>query len=380
MSAPTVVSLFCGIGGLDLGFEWAGAKVIWATDLSPIVSNSYPLNFSSPMEQADICNLSPSSIPDSDIIIGGPPCQSFSLVGKRSENDERGALVFRFLDIIDEKRPSTFVMENVPGILSTRIDGERLTEHLRDKFIKMGYKVSVMKLNAADYLVPQLRRRVFLVGSLQKEIQAPNPNEFALNCFDIDARHHDNGAGAAILDIGQPVSKGETAQYRTDVSPSPFATIMRQKSKGGVSLHAYPRMSETDKILVSHIPPGGNYRDVPDEFSTARIMKFKKTGGRTTTYGRLHPERPSFTINTYFRRPNVGANFHPTEERLITVREAMRLQSIPDHFQISNGGAQDARNALVGNAVPPLLAYAVATNIVDAALQTANFLPHKRLA
>lgn len=103
---------------------------------------------------------------------------------------------------------------------------------------------------------------------------------------------------------------------------------------------------------------------MPDEHSTPRIMRFKKTGGRTSTYGRLHPDRPSFTVNTYFRRPNVGSNFHPVEDRLITVREAMRLQSLPDRFLIAPGGAQDARNALIGNAVPPLLAHAVAREIV----------------
>jgi DNA (cytosine-5)-methyltransferase 1 len=123
-----------------------------------------------------------------------------------------------------------------------------------------------------------------------------------------------------------------------------------------------PRMSETDQRLVSHIPPGGNYMDVPDEAATGRILKFKETGGRTTTYGRLHPDEPSYTINTYFRRPNVGCNFHYGRERLITPREAMRFQSIPDRFEIQYT-AQDDRNALIGNAVPPLLAQALAWSL-----------------
>lgn len=125
-------------------------------------------------------------------------------------------------------------------------------------------------------------------------------------------------------------------------------------------------MSDTDQRLVSFIPPGGNYRDVPDEHATQRILNFKRMGGRTTTYGRLHKKRPSFTVNTYFRRPNVGSNFHYSEDRLITVREAMRLQAIPDRFEIAPGGAQDARNALVGNAVPPILAHAVARELMRA--------------
>jgi len=121
-------------------------------------------------------------------------------------------------------------------------------------------------------------------------------------------------------------------------------------------------MSHTDSLIVSHIPPGGNYTDIPDEIAPGRVLKYKKTGGRTTTYGRLHPDEPAFTINTYFRRPNVGCNFHYSEPRLITPREAMRFQSIPDHFELEYS-SQDERNALIGNAVPPLMARAIAWNL-----------------
>jgi DNA (cytosine-5)-methyltransferase 1 len=121
-------------------------------------------------------------------------------------------------------------------------------------------------------------------------------------------------------------------------------------------------MSSTDMQIVQHIPPGGNYQDIPDSISTGRVMKFKETGGRTTTYGRLHPDQPSYTINTYFRRPNVGCNFHYSEPRLITPREAMRLQSMPDHWELVFS-SQDARNALIGNAVPPLMGHAIAWSV-----------------
>lgn len=134
---------------------------------------------------------------------------------------------------------------------------------------------------------------------------------------------------------------------------------MRQRGLPDVSLHEEPRMADTDRLLVKHIPPGGNCTDIPDEIAPGRVLKFKRTGGRTTTYGRLHPDRPSYTINTYFRRPNVGCNFHCLEPRLITPREAMRFQSIPDHFEVRYG-SEDGRNALIGNAVPPLMAHAIA--------------------
>lgn len=360
---PTVASLFCGIGGLDLGFEWAGFNVVWASDNSPIAGKSYPLNFGKPAVVADIIDLDIDVIPNTDVIIGGPPCQSFSLVGRRRADDPRGRLVFRFLEIIAAKKPRAFVMENVPGMASAMIDGERLPAFLTRSFIDLGYQVTMMKLNASDYLVPQLRKRIFIVGSLETPISEPDPREFALNAYGIDVSSHDNSSGAALLDLGTPTPKNMKARYKS--SGSTYSRIMRG-SLESVSLHEQPQMSLTDRTLVSFIPPGGNYQDVPDEHSTARIMRFKATGGRTSTYGRLHPDRPSFTVNTYFRRPNVGSNFHPVEERLITVREAMRLQALPDRFQIAPGGAQDARNALIGNAVPPLLAHAVAREVFKA--------------
>lgn len=356
----TVASFFCGIGGLDLGFEWAGCDVVWASDISPIAGQSYPLNFSRPAMVADILDLDIDAIPETDVIIGGPPCQSFSLVGRRRPDDPRGRLVFRYLEIIAAKRPRAFVMENVPGMASAMIDGERLHVLLVRSFEELGYHVTTMMLNAAEYLVPQLRKRLFIVGTLNARVQKPDPVEFARCAYGIDAESHDNGTGAALLDLGRPTAKRARAVYRS--SGSAFSRIMRGAVET-VSLHEHPQMSETDRKLVSFIPPGGNYRDVPDEHSTSRIMRFKSTGGRTSTYGRLHPDRPSFTVNTYFRRPNVGSNFHPVEDRLITVREAMRLQSLPDRFEIAPGGAQDARNALIGNAVPPLLAHAVARQV-----------------
>jgi len=194
-------------------------------------------------------------------------------------------------------------------------------------------------------------------------IQLPDPKVFAKECYGVSNSKFDISAKAAIGDLGKPVSKGELAIY--DGPPhSLFSEIMRQKGDHKVSLHELPRMSSLDSEFIKHIPPGGNYQDIPDEISTERVMKFKSTGGRTTTYGRLHPDRPSYTINTYFRRPNVGCNFHYSQPRLITPREAMRFQCFPDNFQI-HFNSQDERNAYIGNAVPSLLAHAVAWSILN---------------
>jgi DNA (cytosine-5)-methyltransferase 1 len=191
----------------------------------------------------------------------------------------------------------------------------------------------------------------------------PNAASFAKTHYQIDVSSYDNGAAAALEDLGPAVQKGLRAGYRIPPK-SDFAVIMRQRGGDTVTLHEIPRMSEKDKELIKYIPPGGNYLDVPDHAATVRIRNFKRTGGRTTTYGRLHPSRPSYTINTQFRRPNVGSNFHYAEPRLITAREALRLQSFPDYVDIQ-GCANEQRNTLIGNAVPPLLAQALAWKLME---------------
>ncbi|WP_424951721.1 DNA cytosine methyltransferase [Deinococcus sp.] len=353
----TVASLFCGIGGLDLGFEWGGYDVVWANDLVQAAVDSYATNFGRSAVLGDVTTLCLAEIPDVDVLIGGPPCQSFSLVGRRSPQDDRGQLVYRFLEAVRVKRPRAFVMENVPGMAASKVNGRRLTEVLAEEFGMLGYTVTTMKLDATNYLVPQRRRRIFIVGVIGAQVAVPDPLTFARECYDINASTYDVGAEAALGDLGPPVARGHLASYN-DSTPSVFAQLMRRERLPNFTLHEAPQMSETDKLLLTFIPPGGNYMDVPDEHATQRILNFKKTGGRTTTYGRLHPERPSYTVNTYFRRPNVGSNFHYSEARLITAREAMRLQSLPDHFTTIHT-SNDARNTLIGNAVPPLMGQAV---------------------
>ncbi len=358
---PTLVSLFCGLGGLDLGFHWEGFELLWANDLERHATESFALNFGFKPQRGDLAQIPIDDIPDSDIIVGGPPCQSFSLVGKRESSDKRGQLVFKFLEIIERKQPRAFIMENVPGIASSMVNEVRLTEFLKKAYEDLGYRVACMEIMATDYLVPQRRKRVVMVGAKDFLPVKPDRSRFARECYGIDSSAYDISALAAIGDLGPCTKRGELATY-SDFEPSKFARIMRIGNGGTLTLHEAPRMSDTDATLIRYIPPGGNYKDVPDAVATGRILKFKQTGGRTTTYGRLHPEKPSYTINTYFRRPNVGCHFHYAEPRLITPREAMRFQSFPDYFTTVKA-PQDKRNALIGNAVPPLMARALAWSI-----------------
>ena len=134
------------------------------------------------------------------------------------------------------------------------------------------------------------------------------------------------------------------------------------RSKDLVTEHFMPRMSELDKYRCSHVKPGGNYNDIPKDVPSKRIKRLQREGGHTTCYGRMLPDEPSYTINTYFNRPNVGCNIHYSQDRLITVREALRLQSFPDSYQIISSSKQ-GRNLIVGNAVPPLLAEVIAREL-----------------
>jgi DNA (cytosine-5)-methyltransferase 1 len=359
-----VLSLFSGLGGLDLGFVEEGFELVQACDLDSAAVESHGQFFGAPAEQIDLAEHDPTELADADIVIGGPPCQSFSLVGRRRADDPRGNLVFAFLDVVAAKRPTAVVMENVPGIESSRLGDRWLVDMIVLRLEALGYAVTACKLLATDYLVPQRRRRLFLLAMRGRSVPQPDPVAFATSRLGVDQRSFDLSARAAIGDLGVPVAKGLQAAYR-DLPPSAYARIMRTRAGTTVSLHEQPRMSETDRRLVAVIPPGGNYRDVPDDLATRRILRFKHSGGRTTTYGRLHPDRPAYTINTYFRRPNVGCHFHYEEERLITAREAMRFQALPDAMALRYRRA-DQRNALIGNAVPPLMARAIAMAVADA--------------
>ena len=353
MSGPKVVSLFSGGGGLDLGFVKAGYDVIWAIDNNKDAVASYRRNLGDAIHLADITKISLNDIPEADVVIGGPPCQSFSLAGKRHVEDARGQLVWRYLEIIEHTHPKAFVFENVTGLLSAHNSKkERIIDLLRDEFLNIGYTLSMMVMNAADYGVPQKRKRVILVGMRDGR------------AFDFPQPTHGNRPDLkpfvtvedAIGDLSEPTEDGKGVHYISGPD-NEYQRIMRDSDT--VTDHVMPTMSDLDRYIVAHVPPGGNYMDIPPEVDSERIRRLQREGGHTTCYGRMVPDEPSYTINTYFNRPNVGCNIHYSQDRLITVREAMRLQSFPDSYELVSSSKQ-GRCLVVGNAVPPLLAYTIA--------------------
>lgn len=352
-----VVSLFSGGGGLDLGFLSEGYQIIWAIDNDKNAVETYKANIGNHIVCADINQVDINKIPHADVIIGGPPCQSFSLAGNRNVEDSRGILVWKYINIIEKVKPQAFVFENVVGLLSAKNSkGEKIIDLLKIAFRKIGYTIEQQIMNAADYGVPQRRKRVIIVGLKGKKFEFPKPT------------HNENGIGKqryvsvndALGDLPEAIiDENGTVEYNVDAQ-NEYQKYVRRKCK--ITEHFVPKMSELDQYIINNVKPGGNYKDIPATVNSKRIKRLQAEGGHTTCYGRLAPDKPSYTINTYFHRPNVGCNIHYKEARLITVREALRLQSFPDDYIIVSSSKQ-GRNFIVGNAVPPKLASVIASEL-----------------
>lgn len=357
----TVTSLFSGCGGLDLGFKWAGYNIIWANDIMKDAYDSYRENIGTHIVLADITKINLYQLPKTELVIGGPPCQGFSGIGKRDPNDPRSSLVWNYLDILKYIKPKIFLFENVTGLKNAKtVDGTKVIVDLIEAFGKIDYRINLFTLNSADYGVPQRRKRIFIIGnSLGIEISPPEETHSKEGKDDLKKWV---SSFEALSDLDYPTERG-IVKYSKDPDCE-FQKIMRNENKNNFTdLHFTPYASKKDKEIIECVKPGGNYLDVPDSIATQRILYFKKTGGRTTTYGRLDPNMPAHTLNTYFDRPNIGCNIHYKDNRMITIREGMRLQSFPDNFRIISSNKRNYY-VQVGNAVPPLLSYAIAKHLL----------------
>lgn len=352
-----VVSLFSGGGGLDLGFAAEGYNVIWAIDNNKNAVETYKANIGGHIICADINQIDINKLPHADVVIGGPPCQSFSLAGNRNVEDARGQLIWKYIHIIEHVQPKAFVFENVTGLLSAKnSQGKKIIELLKNTFKEIGYTIEQQVMNAADYGIPQRRKRVIIVGLKDAKFEFPQPT------------HSEDGVSLkryvsvedALCDLPEAIEDENGAVNYCMPAQSEFQEYVRRDA--AVTEHFIPQMSELDEYIVRHVKPGGNYMDIPAEVNSSRIKRLQRDGGHTTCYGRLAPDKPSYTINTYFNRPNVGCNIHYKADRLITVREALRLQSFPDDYKIISSSKQ-GRNLIVGNAVPPMLAGIIAREL-----------------
>lgn len=352
-----VVSLFSGGGGLDLGFVTEGYDIIWAIDNDKNAVATYQANIGNHVICADINHIDIGKIPPADVVIGGPPCQSFSLAGNRNVEDERGQLVWQYIHIIAQLQPKAFVFENVIGLLSAKnAQGEKIIDLLKIAFKKIGYTIERQVMNAADYGIPQRRKRVIIVGLKNTKFEFPKPTHSE------DGKHLKRYVSVeeALGDLPEAIPDENGLVNYCMPAQNEYQKYVRRNV--AITEHFIPQMSELDKYIVNHVKPGGNYMDIPAEVNSSRIRRLQREGGHTTCYGRLSPDKPSYTINTYFNRPNVGCNIHYKANRLITVREALRLQSFPDDYKIVSN-SKHGRNLIVGNAVPPMLAGIIAREL-----------------
>jgi DNA (cytosine-5)-methyltransferase 1 len=333
---PKLISLFSGCGGLDLGFEQMGFDRVYANDFDKDAQAVFALNLG-PIDGRDIHDVKEEEVPEGDILIAGFPCQPFSNAGNRKGvHDSRGMLYKECLRMIEAKMPKVIVFENIKGLLSTNyIDGRKLVDVLVEDLSTIndvGYNVEYQLVNASDYGVPQNRQRVLFVG-IRKDLNksfvfpAKKPKD------KLTLRH-------VILDIPAEVPN------QVDWPLSPQALSM-----------------------IEHIPQGGSWKNVPDEFLTPRFKRIKDNMERYHSpnfYRRFSLDEINGTI-TASAQPEKCGIVHPLYNRRYTIREIAKIQTFPDSFVFISDTPKNiaAMYKVIGNAVPPELGRVIAEAIMQ---------------
>jgi DNA (cytosine-5)-methyltransferase 1 len=339
-----VIDLFAGAGGLTWGFTdprfCGGFQCVLALDNDAAAVATHRENFNGTGEQANIEHWlkRKPNVPQADVVVGGPPCQGFSLLNKKRKDDERRALWEPFMDIVKLSGAKVFIMENVPELLNSP---ELVAIRKRAK--RIGFSTIVGKLNAADYGAPQVRRRAVIVGWKEGAVQPPSFPP---------AQTHSNPDGKSNLPPWLTVR-----DVIADL-PDPVGVEIRDCA-APLDLHFGRNPTAKSIKRYKAVPPGGNRFDLQ---KNARHLTpkcwIRKTSGGTDLFGRLWWYRPSVTIRTEFFKPEKGRYLHPQKHRPITHREAARLMGFPDSFRFCGTKVEVARQ--IGNAVPPPLAGAIA--------------------
>ncbi|HEM5489886.1 TPA: DNA cytosine methyltransferase [Streptococcus suis] len=334
-----IIDLFCGAGGLSLGFEKAGFEIELAIDMWDDAIKTYNHNHKNKVAECrDIHDLSDEYLYSLQGkitgVIGGPPCQGYSTVGTRNVNDPRNHLYLEYCRVVEKIAPKFFVIENVRGLLT--LGKGVFKKDIIDRFSKLGYTVSYKLLNASDYGVPQNRYRVFFIGI--KENCFEFPKEFPYKVSSKEALS--DLPSLDVYDLFSDVYRSEPLNK--------YQELMRYASPE-LTNHEPTRHTEQTKEIISMIPDGGKISDLPEEYWS--IRKYNKA------FQRMNSNLPSNTIDTGHRN-----YFHYEENRVPSVRESARIQSFPDDFEFL--GSKTSQYKQVGNAVPPLLAEVIANQIL----------------
>lgn len=343
------IDLFAGCGGLSKGFMDAGFDVILGVDNDAAALRTFAYNhknaktlnadLSKPETFDRIRELTDNK--SIDLIIAGPPCQGFSLTGPRKFDDERNKLYLAVFQVVQEFRPRAFVIENVNG-MATLYDGQIKDEIVR-RFEALGYEVAYKVVCAADYGVPQARRRLVFVGT------RPEFGKFVFPDPVVDKDHYVT-CREALDDL--PALETELGTEESKYTKEP-RTAYQKLMRGDCEIlynHVATRHTDHVKSVIALVPEGGNYKDLPEGVGTSR--KFHEA------WTRYDGNKPSRTIDTGHRN-----HFHYQYNRVPTIRENARLQSFPDDFVFF--GTKTQQNRQVGNAVPPLLGYHLGMKIKE---------------
>jgi len=391
----TCGDLFSGAGGLSAGFEESGFKSVFFNDIDADSGRTYAHNFPEvkgfvqPIEDLSAreilreTNLEPDSL---DVLVGGPPCQGFSINAPvRSEKDGRNSLFWHYVRLVLEGiRPRFVVMENVPGLVSMA-KGKYLRS-VCGAFESAGYQPVYRIVNACHYGAPQERWRLIIVANRGGvDFQFPEPVHFsrtrpnftggrdltyayavrtragARQCGLTDAAwlREPVSVADAISDLPEIPSGGGTEEMPYCGTPLSFYQRSMRNGSSLIWNHCCANMAKVNLERLRHVPPGGSWRDIPRRLLPAG-MKRARRSDHTRRYGRLDPDGQSFTIMTKCD-PHWGTVVHYSQDRIISVREAARFQSFPDRFRFL--GSKPSQYRQVGNAVPPLLAAAIARQI-----------------
>jgi DNA (cytosine-5)-methyltransferase 1 len=362
----TVIDLFCGAGGLSEGFQQAGFEVRAGQDIDAAAgltfAEAHPKAtfISGPVQDVSVRQLLQASgllRGELDVLVGGPPCQGYSVYNhQRGVHDPRAGLFREYLRIVEGLQPRWLVMENVSGI--TSIAGGRIVREIQDRMRRLGYHVEMRLLRAEEFGLPQERRRMFFVATrttrsvfFPKPTHGPAPGQRPfVTIWD------------AISDLPRLVNGEQKDEhpYRTKPGNAYQASLREGASK--VVNHSAPRLAAVNVERMSHIPPGGSWRDIPVHL-LPEGMKRAKRSDHTKRYGRPEKSQLACTILTKCDL-HWGAYIHPEQDRSFSVREAARLQGFPDRFHFR--GSRTEQFVQVGNAVPPPLGKAVADALLAA--------------
>lgn len=343
MNQYNAIDLFCGAGGLSYGFECAGFNILLGIDNDQKALEVFERNHKGAKSICgDITQIDYEQIKEKigdkriDIIIGGPPCQGMSLSGPRKFDDPRNKLYLSYIRLVDEIRPRAFVIENVPGLVS--LFNGKIKDSIIEKFTAMGYKVKYQILCASDYGVPQNRKRVVFVGT-REDVEFEYPEKISEQ---VTCKMALSDLPPLEDELGEDIS-----DYETEPT-NPYQKLMRERSQK-VHNHVAAAHSEKVKKIISLVPDGCNYKSLPEEYRESRNFHVAWT--------RFASNKPAPTIDTGHRH-----HFHYQYNRVPTVRECARLQSFPDDFIFLGNKTQQFRQ--VGNAVPPLMAQAIAKQVM----------------